>query len=719
MKKIKPLLLIVAVSILIGLTAAAFADTALVVTPKGPLNLRKSPTTNSNRIASIPNHETIEILDVDGEWAKAVYNGKTGFVKTEFLRIASQLTGKTVYENDYGMLFLHSAPDGTSPVLQPADNLAGILVDSVEDGWAATVLIDGTTAYADAAQLSYQVQTPPKSLKWIAEAGEIAQECSLRLTSGGSVTLSVGEKVTVTELSNIECLVHCEKGCGYVPMASVRLYGPEDSEETAGTVSREKALDRAMEALRKNYKGVANESLTRRVAVYDGLDGQVAPYYHCGFFDAQGTYVYGVLVNAEKATVLYTGRYTSFASAVQEPVYVEPAVEEPGFDLPEAEPDLSAWELVDDVDETEPAADLPQVEELPGAEELPQVEELPAETEPDAEPLVQEPISVGSNDQQPAAPVPPAETPVVELPELPAADAEPAGDVSMAYTDALELGEVVDIEVEAWTDYQIQYIISKDGQPVSSSGPVNHFTAAYRPKEAGNYTLTVMVTDENGGNAMLEADFTVAEADVEGLLYDVYSQLDGWWANTYYYTRSMEESGAPLFTLTHGLERIGLTLVDGLPENLAVSQSFVDCQTEDGVDNAKVIKTAAEAFGFTTEDAPITDAARISELLKAGAVFSFTNEKGNTVLAAGLSEDGTKVLIVDAAPGLSFDTIAPDTVFIQNEDGAFQAITSWDEDPDSRWFFATGAYGGLEYWQNLADVAPNGLLLIQAKEEAK
>ena len=62
MKQLKPRRLIAAVCAFAMMTVSALADTALVVTPKGPLNLRKSPTVNSDRLASIPNHTTIEIL---------------------------------------------------------------------------------------------------------------------------------------------------------------------------------------------------------------------------------------------------------------------------------------------------------------------------------------------------------------------------------------------------------------------------------------------------------------------------------------------------------------------------------------------------------------------------------------------------------------------------------------------------------------------------------
>ena len=78
------------------------------------------------------------------------------------------------------------------------------------------------------------------------------------------------------------------------------------------------------------------------------------------------------------------------------------------------------------------------------------------------------------------------------------------------------------------------------------------------------------------------------------------------------------------------------------------------------------------------------------------------------------TDDGTLVKIIDAMPSASFDAIPADTVFLQQEDGSFTAITSVDEDPNIRWYFESSNYGGTEYWRKLEEIAPLGLLLIQS-----
>ena len=49
---------------------------------KGALNLRAKP--NGSVLAQIPNGTQLEVQS-DGEWSTTEYNGKKGYIKTEFL----------------------------------------------------------------------------------------------------------------------------------------------------------------------------------------------------------------------------------------------------------------------------------------------------------------------------------------------------------------------------------------------------------------------------------------------------------------------------------------------------------------------------------------------------------------------------------------------------------------------------------------------------------
>ena len=52
----------------------------------GTLNLRKEKSTQSARIASIPNRTRVAVTEHGSDWCKVVYNAYTGYAKTEFLK---------------------------------------------------------------------------------------------------------------------------------------------------------------------------------------------------------------------------------------------------------------------------------------------------------------------------------------------------------------------------------------------------------------------------------------------------------------------------------------------------------------------------------------------------------------------------------------------------------------------------------------------------------
>lgn len=61
---------------------------------KGALNLRATP--GGKITAQIPNGTPLEAQS-EGEWSKVEYNGKIGYVKTEFLSISND---KIITKND-------------------------------------------------------------------------------------------------------------------------------------------------------------------------------------------------------------------------------------------------------------------------------------------------------------------------------------------------------------------------------------------------------------------------------------------------------------------------------------------------------------------------------------------------------------------------------------------------------------------------------------------
>ena len=264
-------------------------------------------------------------------------------------------------------------------------------------------------------------------------------------------------------------------------------------------------------------------------------------------------------------------------------------------------------------------------------------------------------------------------------------------------TNTLAVGDVLDITVQAWTQDQCAYSLALEGEKIAESKDDGHFAAAYRPRQAGNYTLTVTVTDEAGKSARVAADFTVTEGAPESLALP-YSQKDGWWLDQAYRNSTLDQSGCAIFTLSHALQRMGKTGDDLTPAALA--RTYALCLTPDGTNNERLIRESAADYGFSTR-------------ASLGALFSFSIARGHIALIDGLSQDGAMVHVVDSAPGATFTRIVNDSLYRRMNSGSFRAVLDLEEIPGARWYFETGEYGGLEYWLRVEYAARRGVRLIQ------
>lgn len=193
----------------------------------------------------------------------------------------------------------------------------------------------------------------------------------------------------------------------------------------------------------------------------------------------------------------------------------------------------------------------------------------------------------------------------------------------------------------------------------------------------------------------------------------LYSQSDGWWKDKAYRHSTLEHSGCAIFALSHGLQLLGYTGEEILPENLAKAYAF--CLLEGGTMNSTLVGHAGDDFGFKTRYDLYTNLNEILQKMNDGAVFSFAVVSGHIALAAGLSQDGSKIRIWDSAPSATMERIKGGQLYYQEEDGRFIPVASLDDIPGSRYYFETGAYGGLEYYLDASYVAKRGVRLIQRR----
>ena len=243
-------------ALLICLLACARAETARVLTPGGGLNMRKKADAKSALVDSVPNRALVEVLEIDDAWTKVTYQKKTGYVKTEFLKLPANLPGKTVYA-DAGTLLIRQEPAKDAPILLPVGAMEGVLVESVAGEWAL-VRCGQMAGYVEIAAISYQYEEPVGDMTWVRQEGVTAAACQMRAAPKAdaptAAALEAGADVTVTEIGKEYCLVVAQEGCGYVLPGEICLKGAPDGEARTGSLSPMEAAERAEAALKKKYR---------------------------------------------------------------------------------------------------------------------------------------------------------------------------------------------------------------------------------------------------------------------------------------------------------------------------------------------------------------------------------------------------------------------------------------------------------------------------------
>ena len=289
-------------------------------------------------------------------------------------------------------------------------------------------------------------------------------------------------------------------------------------------------------------------------------------------------------------------------------------------------------------------------------------------------------------------------------------------EISLSFSpEAPRMGDYVDVTVT--TDREgaqsVRYDLSTPEGKVFSGEETSHFSASFRPRQESSYTLTVAVSYGKKDTETASVIIPVAgAAPVQQGADVVYQQKDGWWKSKSYNIRTVEKAGCALFALSHALQRMGFEGEDVLPDALGIT--YANCYIEErGTANERLLTLAGAKYDFLTEDELNESAKDIAACLRRGDYFSFSIVIGHIALADGVSEDGSKIHIVDSAPGATYERIKKGTIYYREEDGSFHAAATPDQLPGIRWFFETGEYGGMTYWLDASYCARRGMRLIR------
>jgi len=297
------------------------------------------------------------------------------------------------------------------------------------------------------------------------------------------------------------------------------------------------------------------------------------------------------------------------------------------------------------------------------------------------------------------------------------------GETSVAYTpEQPRVGDYVDVVVtpDRENPKEVIYELLCNGEKSIAYKPENkkagvHLAASFRPRTEGTYTLRVTVTYSAKDKETAEVTIPVSgTAPVPEGPDVVYSQKDGWWYRVKYSsTRDLQKAGCAIFSMSHILQRLGFSGEAVTPQVLGKTYSYFYKEGE-GTWNEGLVNKCAQAYDFLTQKDVMRNTREIAAALGEGDLFTFSIVDGHIAMGDALSEDGTKIHVVDSAPGATFDRIRfKGNIFYRNEDGTFTQTDNPADLPGIRWFFETQEYGGAEYWMNLDYLANRGVRLVR------
>ncbi len=274
------------------------------------------------------------------------------------------------------------------------------------------------------------------------------------------------------------------------------------------------------------------------------------------------------------------------------------------------------------------------------------------------------------------------------------------------------VGGIVDVNVLAGEDaVSVIYTLEADGETVFSGKEDSHFSASFRPRQEGGYTVSAEVLYADGRTESGQASVSVSGAAEEEMGPEtIYSQKDGWWKSREYGKSELDNAGCAIFTLSHALQRMGWTGGETAPEELA--RTYRNCYTKNGTAVARLIYNASQEYGYATKNALVKDKAALREGLKNGDYYSFAIVLGHIALMTGIDGEGSKVRVVDSAPSATFERIKKGKIYCLR-DGEYIEAKDPGEIPGARYYMETRYYGGLEYYMDLEYCARRGGRLIR------
>ena len=326
----KKVIWVLSVLCLLLLLTVVSAETARVATGGGTLNMRVSPEDGAKLVMRIKNHTDLEAESPVNGWCHVLYKGHEGYVKAQYLRFASEVSGKEVF-SDGETLYLRSSPSDGADIVEVANAQSKVTVLSVSDGWAE-VSSGEVSGYVPVSQVMDQNMQPAGVAKQIPEAGTVIKKAKVYASPDTSSptgeTLPKGTEVIACSYDKNWALVkvsgryvYVKKDCVKLsPMQEYRdlmeeLAHPEPKEEEANQpklISADQARSIAAKSL-KGFSGFSASKLDCNTELYTRYAGMEGPLYRLVYMNKNGNCAYAACIHAVTGAVMAKEDHSSFA----------------------------------------------------------------------------------------------------------------------------------------------------------------------------------------------------------------------------------------------------------------------------------------------------------------------------------------------------------------------------------------------------------------------
>ena len=136
---------------------------ARIVTQSGALNVRKKADPKSVVVTQVPNGARVEVVEATLQWSSIVYQGKTGYVQTQYLALDSQMIGRTVYP-DGAYLYVRQEESALSQSLTAVSASQPMTILEIGKQWVRVSCQNGEgmdiEGYVSMADISQWRETP-------------------------------------------------------------------------------------------------------------------------------------------------------------------------------------------------------------------------------------------------------------------------------------------------------------------------------------------------------------------------------------------------------------------------------------------------------------------------------------------------------------------------------------------------------------------------------